>query len=628
MPVGLHRRTGRPLSILLLLRGNQGQYLKASVSLHVVIRMQEGLIPPKLLRRARRFNLYLILGMVIVVSALGLGFWEAQTLQNIHNLEVAGSTNTPEYTQARQIEDILRIITPTWTFVGLALLTFGIGMSIVVIIFNLTGAGRDSMAAYMQSFPGSKVPVPPQPRYAKTFPKLMTLGLILVTLNFLFALFGGIVAAGLFDFRYLGFTSETWTAFTEVLRTPQRPGALSFIVLGIGLSLATIVHNLRSQARILPRVVGALRQGKPAEVKTSLVPKLPKFPFALLVGGFVIALLASYPTGFIAALARADIVGGSADAVITQRFALTQALFPVIAVTGLVTMLAGIVYWLLLIVQGLRDQRHVVLRMGANLASAQPVPLEQPMWPERVAGYLAGGGILTLLMLFVLAGYNIWIRWEVMALQPQESGAGFHTLVFLRDFLTVLIPNLRFTGMALVMIGIGITLGAIIVNLRGMGMIMPGTMSKILQSRQKDVAPAPAIVDEGDVESRSHAAMTRFPKKLLAPLLLGSLILISTTFPLVIPMHMTLQLQKRDADSLGQTDVAAQTAVDMNVLGAYREPWNFIGMGLVFFAIGKFFGTIIGFVQARRVVIADTCGSLVSRPEPEEAAASNSSPHP
>jgi hypothetical protein len=33
-------------------------------------------------------------------------------------------------------------------------------------------------------------------------------------------------------------------------------------------------------------------------------------------------------------------------------------------------------------------------------------------------------------------------------------------------------------------------------------------------------------------------------------------------------------------------------------------------MGLVFFAIGQFFGTIIGFVQARKVVIADVCDSL------------------
>ncbi|MFQ5951267.1 MAG: hypothetical protein ACE5KH_04200, partial [Candidatus Geothermarchaeales archaeon] len=50
--------------------------------------------------------------------------------------------------------------------------------------------------------------------------------------------------------------------------------------------------------------------------------------------------------------------------------------------------------------------------------------------------------------------------------------------------------------------------------------------------------------------------------------------------------------------------------LDIAVLAALREPWNFIGMGLVFFAIGKFFGTIIGFVQARKTIIAEGCDSL------------------
>ncbi len=583
--------------------------------------MQEGLIPPKLLRRGRRFNLYLIIGIVIVVSALGLGALEAQTLQNLHNLEMAGATGTSEYTQAKQIEDILRIVTPAWNFLGLGFLAFGIGMSIVVIIFNLNGAGRDAMAAYIQSFPESKLPVPSQPRSARGFPKLMMAGLILVAVNLLFALQGGLAAAGFFEMNYLGFTTESWAAFTEVLRTPQRPGALSFIILGIGLSLATIVHNLRTQARILPRVVGALREGKPAEVKADLEPKLPKFPSVLLGLGFALVLAASYPVGFLAALARADLVAGSVDMVISQRFALTQALFPVIAVTGIVTMLAGITYWLLLIIQGLRDQRQVILRMGANMASAQPVPLEQPMWPERVAGYLAGGGILVLLILFVLTSLSIFIRWEVLALAPQESGAGFFTIVFLRDFLTVLIPDMRFIGMALVFLAIGLTLGVIVVNLRGMGMIMPGTMSKILQSKGADVAPAHAIVDEGDVESRSRTAMTRYPKKLYVPILIGALIMISTTFPLVVPMHMMLQLEKRDADVVFDSEDSARVLTQIRILAALREPWNFIGMGLVFFAIGKFFGTIIGFVQARRVVISDTCSSLAPRPRPSESAA-------
>ncbi|MEE9267983.1 MAG: hypothetical protein V3U70_01090, partial [Thermoplasmata archaeon] len=60
----------------------------------------------------------------------------------------------------------------------------------------------------------------------------------------------------------------------------------------------------------------------------------------------------------------------------------------------------------------------------------------------------------------------------------------------------------------------------------------------------------------------------------------------------------------------GDQELAAQLTLDMKILASIREPWNFVGMGLVFFAIGQFFGTIIGFVQARKVVIADVCDSL------------------
>lgn len=564
---------------------------------------------PWLIRVARRFNIYLLIGILIVISALGLGVWEASAVQTAHTLEVAGTTDTAEYIRAKQVEDVLRIITPTWNFVGLGILTFGIGMSIVVIILNLKGAGKEAMRSYMQAFPDSRLTMPSEPWFGRVFPKLMFAGLILVVLNFLFALTGGLAAAGIIDVTFAGFTAASWAGFVEVLRTPQRPGALSFVVLGIGLSLAAIVYNLRLQARSLPGLVAPLASGKPAEMREPVMPSLPRFPFALLFAGFIIALSASYPVGFLGALARADLAADPTDLAASRQVAWTTALFPVIAVTGIVTMLSAIVYWLLLIIQALRDQRRLVLRMGSNIAAAESPPLEQPLWPERVAGYLAGGGILTLLLLLVPATLLIFIRWETIALRGAGDTA-FFDLVFMMDLLGKLIPDMRFIGMSLAMMGIGLTLGVIVVNLRGIGAILPGTMAKILQARGSSVTPSSPSMDEGEVKPRSQEAMKRFPTKLFAPLLLGTLILISTTFPLVVPLHLNLQLQKRDADLAGDVDAAADAGVDIKVLASLREPWNFIGMGLVFFAIGKFFGTIIGFVQARRVIISDTCSSL------------------
>ncbi len=61
-----------------------------------------------------------------------------------------------------------------------------------------------------------------------------------------------------------------------------------------------------------------------------------------------------------------------------------------------------------------------------------------------------------------------------------------------------------------------------------------------------------------------------------------------------------------------------------NLLGASWQPWMLAGMGLILFAIRRFFSTIVGFVVARRVIITegtDAISTAIStgRTEPEEA---------
>ncbi|MFQ5920291.1 MAG: hypothetical protein ACE5I4_09665, partial [Thermoplasmata archaeon] len=479
-------------------------------------------------------------------------------------------------------------------------------------IYNLTGAARDAVGAYRKAFPASLLSMPSRPWFARVFAFFLFGGLAFAIVNFLFALSGGLAATGLGGPGAPGFTAASWGAFAEVLRTPQRPGSLSFIALGIGLGLATIVYNLRLQARLLPGIIGGLSAGNPGEVKNDVAPILPRLPVALIFAGWVIVLSASYPIGFLGALARADLVASIPNPAAAQTLAWTTGLFPVIAVTGIVAVLGGIVYFLLLIIQALRDQRGVIGRIGSALAGYGAQPLEQTLWPQKVAAYLAGGALLTLLLLFVPAALNVYLRWEILRLAG-TTGAAFVNLQFLTGFLTAFVPNMRFVGIALVMLAIGLALGVILINLRGMGMILPGTMARILQARGREVDPVPVVPDEGDVEDRAEKALARFPTKLFLPLLVGAVIMVTTAFPLTVPFQSDLQLHWRDALEAGDQDRAAQLALDMKVLASIREPYNFVGMGLIFFAIGQFFGTIIGYVQARKVVIADVCDALAVR---------------
>ena len=41
------------------------------------------------------------------------------------------------------------------------------------------------------------------------------------------------------------------------------------------------------------------------------------------------------------------------------------------------------------------------------------------------------------------------------------------------------------------------------------------------------------------------------------------------------------------------------------LFGASLGPWTMFGMALILFAIGRFFDTIVSFVQARRMIIAE-----------------------
>ncbi len=78
-------------------------------------------------------------------------------------------------------------------------------------------------------------------------------------------------------------------------------------------------------------------------------------------------------------LARADPVAGMSNPTAAQTVAWTTSLFPVLAVTGTVALLDGIVYWLLLIVGALRDQRAMIGRIGSALTGSGAQSLEQTL---------------------------------------------------------------------------------------------------------------------------------------------------------------------------------------------------------------------------------------------------------
>ena len=58
--------------------------------------------------------------------------------------------------------------------------------------------------------------------------------------------------------------------------------------------------------------------------------------------------------------------------------------------------------------------------------------------------------------------------------------------------------------------------------------------------------------------------------------------------------------------TLGATsDLFESAFLATNLLDASLVPWMLFGMGIILFSVGRFFSTIVGFVEARRMVTAE-----------------------
>ena len=100
------------------------------------------------------------------------------------------------------------------------------------------------------------------------------------------------------------------------------------------------------------------------------------------------------------------------------------------------------------------------------------------------------------------------------------------------------------------------------------------------------------------------------PWNLLRPLLLGVAIVISGTFPVVFfhgwSINRMLGEQFAGAGVAGATsDLFESSFLASNLFGASLTPWMLFGMGVILYSVARFFTTIVGFVEARRMVMVE-----------------------
>ena len=356
-------------------------------------------------------------------------------------------------------------------------------------------------------------------------------------------------------------------------------------------------------------------------------PTRVALPTALLwTGGAGIALVAvGMPLGLIHAgfigweLGRM-FEGTTPETAMRLAGAFERIVNPVIFM-GLATLFFAIALLLLNIIRWLRDLRE---RFGEVVAEASdgavPVPVvEGTLFVTKLVVPLAVFGILVMGFFFFTMtavrefNFNSLITLQ-LASEPSQSSLRFDRVI------APVIGATRFIGITSIMLAIGLALVTAVVNLRATALLLPAGFSKLISTAQGQRP------EEEDLTL--YEPMSLAPWNLFMPLAVGAVVAISATLPVIILLAIFIHRRLGEVFAgLAGPDIVSdkfETAFwATNLLGASWQPWMLAGMGLILFAIGRFFTTVVGFVVARRLIITEATDAIstaiaTGRTEPEE----------
>ena len=282
-------------------------------------------------------------------------------------------------------------------------------------------------------------------------------------------------------------------------------------------------------------------------------------------------------------------------------------------------LLLGIIRWL-------REQRQGFGDLVSE-TSGGSVPqrnIEPALWPTRLVSPLAIFGIFVVGFFFVTMTAVRDINFLTLLDFQFVGDTGnsiYQSALRLDRVLGPVIAATRFVGFSAIFLAIGLALVTIVINLRATAMVMPGGFSRlIMQARGED---ADNGGDAGDEDESGWEPMALAPWNLFGPLVLGAAIVVTGTLPVAIihgwSIHRMLGEQFVGADAAGATSsLFESTFLATNLFGASLTPWMFFGMGVILFAVGRFFSTIVGFVEARRMIIVEGVGAIAEAVTPQQ----------
>ena len=570
-----------------------------------------------------KYPAFLVTGLLIIVSGLFLLMVGRDALIAIWvNKFFDGDTQGGLFQAAQTAEQAIGHTLTVWFVFGLSFIKLGIGFAIATIVRNLRATGRMSLQAYSAAGLVEADPAGWQePWFGRVFTRFLFSGILVVGFFFLLTLWWDanlvLLKNAEFDGRTTGATYHTYLMTERVLGAIIGGGKFlgeGLLIFGILTGLATIIWNLSLQARALPQFTRRLLE--PAGSNEGAERPQPFIPSTLVnlgIAGFIVVALAT-PL----ALIRAGFVGWSLGRQFEDSLSETalrlEGIFgrTVDAVTnlGLGILFFTIALLLLVIVRWLRQQRQgfgeAVAALSGDGSSSPSV--EPPLWPTRLVTPLAIFGIFVVgFFFFTMTGvyslnFNSLLSFQFAG---QTDGELYQSALRFDRVLGPLISATRFIGLAALMVAIGLALVTIVINLRATAMTLPAGFAKLI-----NLARGETTDEAHEDEVTVFQPMALAPWNLFLPLLAGALVVVSGALPVAVlygwSIHRMLGEQFAGAAAIGATSgLFESTFLANNLFGASMVPWMLFGMGIILFSVGRFFSTIVGFVEARRMVIVE-----------------------
>lgn len=573
-------------------------------------------------RIIQKYKTFLLLGLIIVLISFGVGLYRTSNQVTLSQLEFDGDTSSSDFRAALTTEAVLMRYSEIVPLLGLGFLKLGIGFAIATIVTNIRATGKNARESLKKA--NLNIEELSQPFFSRYFPRFLLLGII-IELVAVVVMSGWIFTGlSLIDLQFSGLTDSLsfhnmtiLDTIFGVLAEPLEGLGVTFLIGGIAFGLVTIVANLGMQVTSIPKNLIALATGKKVSSESGVMSVIPKKLVRVTILGMIITasglLLAIIRVFNVTSLENMIFSGDTAslayqNALVTERmigFSWETWMF-----VGISIMLFAIGYLLLRIISLLSAQRINLSKAVSDITGQKVPSLDKPLWTTRYAPLFLIAGLVWMIVFFGV--FNIMRDLAGLAVLGEQFAGNVGSDIFKQNTISqstlgILVRPGKAISMALLFSGIGLSLVTIVINLRLTALVLPGSFAKISNAIKGESVASKDSEAESIISPMSFA-----PKKLFYGIVVGAVIIVLGTFPLALLRIFNTEIFLTELLA-GQTSSAAfETAKQTQLmLEHFIGPWVTVGVGLIFFSIGKFFSTIVIFVKARRIMMSEGIESAV-----------------